>query len=187
MINHFLDTLFPPKRTKKILSITIVLFPILMIAVNYVFAQSGYPATFTESQLSFSGEEIKSHYQVMSTQQIRLYIFAQLIDYAYLCCYGLLILSLGIFIGRKVNNFPKIKTACYTCSIIGMIAACCDAIENAFILAMASNSLQFNNLLAIIHSVFASIKFGLLGLSIISLSIIALFFIVLRIIKSSKN
>lgn len=187
MILDFLDTLFPKERTKKILIISIILFPLLMFTVNYAFEQSGYPVSFSESQLSFSGEEIKSHYQTMTTDQIQLYVLVQIIDYFYLIIYGLLILSIGLNLGRKLSYSQKAKTGCYFISIAGVTAACCDAIENAFILSMASNPLQFNNLLAIIHSVFASIKFGLLGISIISLIMITLFFIIPHHIKSSKQ
>jgi|GEM_PF-2008150 len=186
MIFDFLDSFFPENRTRNILLISIILFPLLMITVNYAVEQSGYPATFSESQLSFSGEEIKSHYQLMTSDQIQMYIFAQLIDYIYLTIYGLLILSTGLFLGRKLSDSPRIKTYCYFISIAGIISACCDAVENAFILSMSSNPLQFNNLLAILHSVFASLKFGLLSISISSITIVTIFFIIKRT-KSSKQ
>jgi len=187
MILDFLDSFFPENRTRKIVLISIILFPLLMITVNYAFEQSGYPATFTESQLSFSGEEIKSHYQLMTTEQIQMYIFAQLIDYIYLIIYGLLLLSTGLFLGRKLSGSPRIKTYCYFISIAGITSACCDAVENAFILSMTSNPLQFNNFLAILHSVFASLKFGLLSISITSIIIVTIVFIIKKISKPSKQ
>ena len=152
------DSWFPQyivsKRTnKKILPISIILFPLLIFTLNYAFGQSGYPVSFSESQLSCSGEEIKSHYHTMTTDQIQLYVFVQIIDYFYLIIYGLLILSIGLNLGRKLSYSLKAKSGFYYISIAKVTAVCCNAIENAFILSMESKPLQFNNLLDIIHSV----------------------------------
>ena len=55
-----------------------------MILVNYAFELSNYPVSFMESQLSFSGEEIKAHYKQMTHLDIQQYINAQLVDYVYI-------------------------------------------------------------------------------------------------------
>jgi hypothetical protein len=50
----------------------------------------------------------------------------------------------------------------YTVSILGLLAACCDGLENVFLLSMASNPIDFPSWLAIPHSLFANIKFDLM-------------------------
>lgn len=168
----------PMKTIRKPLISTALLFPIAMIVVNYVFSLSNYPVSFMESQLSFSGIAIKSHYAVMSQYEINIYKLAQLVDYVYLIIYGLFIFSLCIYIGRKLNKHKFIYNSSNMMASAGILAATCDAIENGFILLMASHPKTFLNIYAIVHSVFASIKFILLGLIIIWIIISLLIFII---------
>ena len=168
----------PMKTIRKLLISTALLFPIAMIVVNYVFSLSNYPASFMESQLSFSGIVIKSHYAVMSQYEINIYKLAQLVDYVYLFIYGLFIFSLCIYLGRKLNKHKFIYKSSNMIASAGILAATYDAIENGFILLMASHPKTFLNIYAIIHSAFASIKFILLALSIIWILISLLIFII---------
>jgi len=168
---------------KKGLIVFFILFVITCISVNYAFEISNYPVSFTESQLSFSGQSIKSHYAQMTDEDIGVYIMAQGVDYAYLFCYGGFILLLGVFIGRKWFTDSSIRYGAYIMGCAGIIAAICDAIEDAFIIAMAKNPVHFPDSYAIAHSYLASIKFALLGLAIV----MVLVFSVIKVIKKGKR
>ncbi|RLF57348.1 MAG: hypothetical protein DRN27_07990 [Thermoplasmata archaeon] len=157
---------------KKILIILLILFPIFMILVNYAFEISNYPVSVMESQLSFSGNEIKSHYNQMTPSDIQQYIYAQLIDYVYIIIYSLLTLFLGLYLSRQHFFTSKIRFSAYLIGLGGLTAGCCDAIENMFILLMATRPNEFPDIYAILHSIFASIKFALLGIFIIGVVLI---------------
>ncbi|GAH51502.1 unnamed protein product, partial [marine sediment metagenome] len=60
-----------------------------------------YPVNYIESQLSFSGEIIKSHFNTMNTVDINNYRIAEILDYGFMVSYGILIFSLALIIARK--------------------------------------------------------------------------------------
>jgi hypothetical protein len=172
---------------KRNLIIAFFFFFLLMIGVNVAFEQSNYPVSFMESQLSFSGETIKSHYEMMSSDDIQLYIYAQIVDYGYMISYGLFIFILGVYLGRLQKKASFGRTAAYVIGLMGLTAMVCDMIENIFILLMAQNPTGFPNIYAIIHSVFASIKFALLGSALIGILILIAFIVYLRFQKTQKS
>ena len=165
---------------RAMLFVCLFLFLVMLVAVNYAFALSGYPVSFMESQLSFSGEKIKTHFAMMTSEEIVIYKIAQLVDYLYIFIYVLLIFSIGIFLGRFFPNRSKKRCLGYSCAIFGVVAGLCDIIENFFILLMSSDPMGFPNFYAILHSFFASIKFTLLGFSI-CLILISLLLIIFTI------
>jgi hypothetical protein len=172
------DTYPHDQKLKTILIISIILFIITCISVNFAFEASGYPVSFMESQLSFSGEVIKSHYSVMTDTQIQQYFYAQLVDYTFIFSFTLLIFSTGIYLGRKLPKASTLRKSAYVIALAGIIAGCCDSIENGFILLMIKDHATFPNIYAIIHSCFASVKYSLLGLSIIAIVSLLLVYII---------
>lgn len=181
MIRRIIDQKLTSKTIKKLLISSSIFFFILMIAVHYAFSLSNYPVSFMESQLSFSGEVIKSHYATMNSHEIQIYKYAQLIDYGYLISYGLFIFSLSLYLGKRFKKTSPIQKSSHMIATAGITAAICDAIENAFILLMVSQPHTFNDIYAIIHSFFASIKFALLALSIIWIIIITLIVLISKL------
>ena len=167
MILRKFNTVPDPKRLGTWVIVFILLFIIMNIAVNYVFTISGYPVSFMESQLSFSGEVIKSHFSVMTDDQITLYLYAQFVDFGFIFVYASLIFLLCIFLGRRFSEKSLFRITSFSVGFAGVVAGCCDAIENGFIVLMINNPGEFPNIYAIIHSYFALTKFFLLGISII--------------------
>lgn len=170
----------------KILLISFVICILLNLWVSWAFARSRYPVSFIESQLSFSGELIKSHYAQMTQSQIQLYIRAQLVDYAYLCGYMVLFWSFSLTMSRFFLKDSKMRIIGAGMSYFGIFAALCDAVENIFILFMASNPLEFPNILGPIHSIFALLKFIciiLIGLYVT----IGFFFAIFQYIKEKRT
>jgi len=172
---------FPSDRTlKRNLVIAFFFFIVLMISVNIAFEQSNYPVSFMESQLSFSGEAIKSHYQTMTADDIQFYIYAQVVDIGYMISYGVFIFILGVYLGRLQKKQSILRNISYLIGLMGIVAMVCDLFENMFIFLMAQNPAGFPNSYAIIHSVFASIKFALLGSALIGVIILIIILIFQR-------
>jgi hypothetical protein len=187
MVLSFFDR-FPSEKTlKRNLVIAFFFFIVLMMSVNIAFDQSQYPVSFMESQLSFSGETIKSHYETMSADEIQLYIYAQVVDFGYMLAYGSFILILGVYLGRLQKQGSIGRNISYVIGLMGVTAMICDMIENVFILLMAQNPLGFPNWYAIIHSIFASIKFALLGGALLGVIILILLIFYKRFQKMQSS
>lgn len=174
------DTVPTQTRLKWFLIVLFFLFIVMMIFVNYMFSLSNYPVSFMESQLCFSGKIIKSHFAQMTPTDLHIYTLAQFVDYGYMIVYGLLILVIGIFLGRLIPLHSRWHYTSYLFGLTGIVATCCDGVENIFILLMISNPTGFPNSFAVIHSCFASIKFALLGFFIIWFIVLSMFIILKR-------
>ena len=148
-----------PKNTKRMLILSIVIQLIVYPFMIYFFLISRYPVGFMESQLSFSGAVLKEHYKVTNIEP---YKIGQILDYIYMVGYGMLSFTLALIICRKYNEDSAWRKSGYLIAVMGVIAACCDATENAFILMMLSDPTGFPDIWAIIHSCFALVKFILL-------------------------
>lgn len=162
----FIERLYikPTSKTAKILLVLGFILSFSIIPVMQYFSQrSGFPANFISSQLSFNGDIMKSHYSVTN---IDIYRISPLLDYIFMLGYGLILFSASILVARRYDQTSRINKFGYIISIFGIIAACCDGIENIFILTMLIEPLTFPNILAISHSVFALIKWIIIFISI---------------------
>jgi len=144
------------KATTRLLLISIGIIGVLYPFMGFFFFSSGYPVDFMTSQLSFSGATLKAHYAVTI---IDIYRIAQILDYIFMVGYGCLSFSLALIIARSFEEDSKWRNTGYRVAIMGPIAACLDAIENAFILAMLTDPLGFPDIWAITHSCFALVKY----------------------------
>ncbi|TXT65035.1 MAG: conserved membrane protein of unknown function [Promethearchaeota archaeon] len=144
------------KILKRIIIGAVILLIIVYPFMSWYFMVSAFPVGFFESQLSFNGEILKIYY---STTNIDLYRIGQLLDYGFMVSYGLLFFSVSLIIARKFENESKGRQVGSIIALIGVFAAICDGIENLFILIMLVDPLGFPNIIAIIHSVFALIKY----------------------------
>ena len=181
MILRRFNTVPASKRLGVWVIVFIVLFIFMNIIVNYVFTLSGYPVSFMESQLSFSGEVIKSHFSVMTGDQITLYLYAQFVDFGFIFVYASLIFLVGIYRGRRFSETSWFRTSCYGIAVAGVVAGCCDALENGFILLMIADPIGFPNIFAVIHSYFALVKFILLTASIVGIIVLCIMHMGMRI------
>ena len=171
--------------TSKILKISLIIGFALCFAVipvmQYFTQLSGFPAEIFSSQLSFSGELMKSFYALTN---IELYRIAPSLDYFFMVGYGLILFSSSVLIARRYRESSLLQRGGFVIAFSGVIAACCDAIENIFILLMLTDPLGFPDYWAISHSVFALVKWILLFIIIIW---IAVFGILSLFKKESKN
>ena len=178
----------PAEKTKKYL--LIFSLPLLIIAasvVMYLLKLSNYPGTLNETQLGFSAEYIKSGFSHMISEDISIFIIANIFDYVFMIAYGTFFFSLALTLARKLKERSIWRKIGYSVSIFGITAACCDAIENIFLLMMASNPANFPNWWAIGHSCFALAKFIQMYIAIGGIILIALVIVVSRLIKRNAD
>jgi len=147
------------KTTKYLLFFSFPLVIITALTVMYLLKLSNYPGTLNETQLGFNGEYIKSCFSRMSDEDMSIFIIANILDYAFMIAYGTFFFSLALTLTRKLKEGSIWKKIGYSISIFGITAACCDGIENIFLLMMALNPVNFPNWWAIAHSSFALAKF----------------------------
>ena len=164
------------KPSRKILKINIIIGFVLCFDViplmQYYTQISGFPAPIFSSQLSFSGDLMKSYY---AATDINNYRIAASLDYIFMVGYGLILFSTAVLIGRKFGASSIIGVLSFFVAISGVVSACCDGVENIFILAMLTNPTNFPDQWAIAHSVFALIKWILLFIALLWIIIIGIF------------
>lgn len=153
----------PSKKTLKYLAIfSFVLLIISMFFVVILLDMSNFSGTLEETQIGFNGAYIKSKFVLMNENELNLFILANIFDYGFMLAYGTLFFSIALMLTRKLKEGSIFKKIGYLITILGICSACCDALENVFLLLMASNPSGFPTWLAIPHSTFALAKFTLM-------------------------
>ncbi len=136
----------------------LVATPIMM----YFYEISNYPVNFFESQLSFDGNIIKAHYDLMNKNEINLYKLANIFDYFFMISMCVVRFSVSIRIKRRFGNESMFKKIGNIFIILGVLSTIFDGLENIFILLMANDPIAFPNWYALIHSWFAFLKYTLM-------------------------
>ncbi|MBD3194997.1 MAG: hypothetical protein GF317_08085 [Candidatus Lokiarchaeota archaeon] len=168
--------IFSTWPTKKVLRYLIVFALVLLFIIYpfmmYYYTVSQYPVSFFESQLSFNGELLKSHYSITN---IDLYRIAQSLDYGFMVSYGILLFCISLIVARNFEENTLWSKLGFLMPVLGVFAPLLDAAENLFILLMLTDPLGFPNILALLHSFCALFKyiFMLLTLGYIIIATIA--------------
>ncbi len=153
------DNWLSPKATKRLIYlgfiVLIVNYPIIIILTLI----SHYPATFMESQLSFSGAVIKSHFLEMSVEQIFYYMFYQISDDVYDFCHICIFFGLTLFLARKFGEDSRWRRVGYWMALVGIIGTISDLTENSLIIMMTTDPLGFPDVWAVVHSWLAVVKY----------------------------
>lgn len=153
----------PSKKTLRILAVfSFILVIVSMFFVMMILEMSNFSGTLEETQLGFNGEYIKSIFALMNEDEMALFILANILDYMFMLAYGTFFYSTALILARKLKEGSIWSKVGYAMGIVGIISACCDAIENLFLLLMASDPADFPIWLAIPHSSFAVTKFLLM-------------------------
>jgi hypothetical protein len=150
------------QRLRALLVASIGLLVVSVPAVLYLLELSNYPGELEATQLGFDGEYIRSCFSDMSGADVSFFIMGNLVDYLFMASYGALLFSSSLILSRRLRQGSLGRKAGYAASILGLLAACCDGLENVFLLSMASNPIDFPSWLAIPHSLFATVKFDLM-------------------------
>ncbi|MHA1300867.1 MAG: hypothetical protein ACTSO9_15725 [Candidatus Helarchaeota archaeon] len=153
-----------PEKTKILLIFGLISSIAIYAVFGLLFLQTGGMA----NQLSFSGPVMKSEYlQIILNNGIDAYRILQILDYLFMVGYGTLIFSMALLIARKFDPGTHWRSSGYIFAILGIIAACFDAVENAFILLTLTNPLFFPDWWAVAHSICALPKWIIIISSII--------------------
>ena len=155
------------KATKRLIYLGFIVLMINFPFLVYLTVLSHYPAIFIESQLSFSGPLIRSHFREMTSEQIQIYIISILLDDVYDFCQITMFTGLSLYIARKFDEDSAWRRTGYKMVIIGLIGSISDMIENTFIIMMANDPQGFPDSWAVAHSCFATIKFITWGIQAI--------------------
>jgi hypothetical protein len=143
----------PTKKTTKYLLIFSLLLVIITVPIVIILLElSNYAGGLDETQLGFNGEIIKSYFSLMSNEEISIFIIANIVDYLFMIAYGSLIFSLALTLTRKLQEGSIWNKTGYFTALFGILSACCDGVENIFLLMMASDPINFPNWLGIPHS-----------------------------------
>lgn len=133
--------------------------------MEYFFKISGDEIPFVQSQLSFSGQFLKDQYTIIvNSGGLTYYRIGQILDFGYMISYGGILFCLVCLVGLKADpeSFWSKTINIFASFAIGTIIF--DALENIFILMTLSDPVNFPDIWAIIHSVFALIKFILMAM-----------------------
>jgi len=147
------------KRTRVLLIIGIIFFIIVIPLMIVFYELSHYPVSFFESQLSFSGTVIKSHFSVMNVEELNYYLIWLIVDYGFMLGFGIIYFSLNLILARKFDENSSWRKLGYIGALFGIFYFCCDATENIFIFTMLTDPLGFPDILALTHSWIALVKF----------------------------
>ncbi len=151
---------WPSPKITRILAIFGIIFFIVIITFMIIFYElSGYPVSFFESQLSFSGSVIKSHFSVMNPEELNYYLIWVIIDYGFMFGFAIIYFSFGLILARKFDINSRWRKLGIIGALLGLLYFCCDAIENILIFAMLTNPLGFPDIWAVVHSWIALVKF----------------------------
>ena len=152
------------KWTKRLIYIGFVVLWINFPIIIYLSEISHYPANFLESQLSFSGAVIKSHFKGMTAEQLHYYRLYQLSDDVYDFCQICMFFSLSLFLARKFDDESSWRKSGFIIAIVGVLGTICDLIENSLLIMMTYDPQGFPDSWAIAHSWLATMKFTLWGI-----------------------
>jgi hypothetical protein len=187
MIGTFFNRLnnWPSKKlTRFLLIFGIILFIIIIPLMVIFYELSHYPVSFFESQLSFSGEVIKSHFSTMNAKELDYYFIWLIVDYGFMLGFGIIYFSFNLILARKFDESSRWRRLGYIGALFGIFYFCCDATENIFIFTMLNDPLGFPDILALTHSWIALVKF-IFNFSSAFLAIGAVIILVIRREKQS--
>ena len=158
---------------------------VLLIASNLVlemsYAASRHPVSFAQGQTTFDGEQIKSYYATMSsTSTLDVYVRTQLIDFVFIAAVALSGYLLATLLRRihRDTGFGGV-----TARLVGIalpVGAGFDVIENLVSFVMLADPAGFPGWLAIPYSTAAVLKFGFMGLGMLSAVLSVLWIVIAR-------
>ena len=148
-----------PTITKRLIYLGFIVLMVNYPIIIILTLISNYPATFMESQLSFSGAVIKSHFLEMNAEQILYYVFYQISDDIYDFCHLCIFIGLSLFLARKFDEDSRWRKMGYWMAIVGIMGTISDLTENSLIIMMTTDPQGFPDVWAIAHSWLAVVKY----------------------------
>jgi hypothetical protein len=193
MLKKLLD-----KISDKLLKYTVIIALILFVTLTILFRilapnTNASPYGIIDFELAFNIETISIIFTAWNTNP---FIFQEQIlgvyldSFLYVPSYVLLIGGIILWFSRKYSG--KMQTIGQYFSLVPLIAGICDIVENIGLLSMLDDYLNFikltaNETIPLMTSIFASVKFLLLIVSICFGLAIMIYWFINRLLKKSET
>jgi hypothetical protein len=193
MLKKLLD-----KISDKLLKYTVIIALILFVTLTILFRilapnTNASPYGIIDFELAFNIETISIIFTAWDTNP---FIFQEQIlgvyldSFLYVPSYVLLIGGIILWFSRKYSG--KMQTIGQYFSLVPLIAGICDIVENIGLLSMLDDYLNFikltaNETIPLMTSIFASVKFLLLIVSICFGLAIMIYWFINRLLKKSET
>lgn len=155
------------------------------------YGKSLYPVPYFEGQLSFSAERLMNYYNYMlERDSLNIYFQTQLFDFVFIVSTMLLFGSLGLLFYKLYSKITFLRRFSFVVLIMGLLAPFFDILENLISFYFISNPENIPNVLAVIYSTFAAIKFGLFSTTYLGLGFLVLagiWVLIRRVMTKNKN
>ena len=151
------------------------------------YTASKHPVDFAAGQTTFNAETIKGYYAHMTNQgTLEVYQMTQIIDFGFI----LAMLCMSLFVCTLVTRTARTDSWGRGIGLLASLAigvgAVCDAIENGISFIMLAKPTDFSDWLAMPYSAFASLKFALIALGMLSIILCLVMIIAGRLLKKPK-
>ena len=148
------------------------------------YAASKFPVSFFVGQTGFNAELIKEYYNYMLTQHtLDTYWKTQFIDFGFIGATMLVGLFAGLVVAHLARSGSWGKKFAIFAGAAVVTGAVCDIIENLWSFVMLSDPMGFADWIVLPYSAFASVKFALIALGMVSIFLALLLIIVGRIVS----
>jgi hypothetical protein len=183
------DTWPSKEITRKLFFVSIPPAIFFNVITALQLNKSNYPETqmigpYPSWWFSFSGPELKSHYAMLIDRgTIDTFRIVQYLDYGLMLSTGIFLFLLTLIVSRQFIEGSFYRKSGFVAALLLAAAPIMDFLENAILLVMLSNPIDFSDWLAIAYSTFASAKVILVSMGLIMVIMLSVA-IVGRLIKS---
>ena len=187
MFEKFLEV--PRKKVLILTAIISFVSVIILILVMDLFDDGMIPFTIIDFEFSWTGsrsQEIMTAWE--SNGGLQSSIIFNYLDFAFMLAYGSFGFSILVLLARSFNENEKHRKIGLICSVLPIVSAVFDVIENINLLIMQHNfPLTPLDIMATIASISAFIKFGALIIAIIFMLYGLSFSLVMKLKRAEKN
>lgn len=136
-------------------------FQLTRINLDKLYAASRHPVDFATGQLAFNGDTIYGYYQSMrAAGTFDIYVYTQLFDFAFIAS----VIVFGLCFGALIGRFGAAKSLPRRMGIgaafFAFAGGTLDALENLMSFWLMQFDDAIPNVLAMIYSSFAALKFA---------------------------
>ncbi|MGB7319303.1 MAG: hypothetical protein WBC85_15165 [Planktotalea sp.] len=130
------------------------------ITLDAFYAASGHPVDYATGQLAFSGEKIFGYYESMRAGgTFGTYIQTQMFDFLFIASVIAFGICLGTLIGRLGAERSATRIMATGAAFFAFVGGTLDALENAMSFVLMQFQTTIPQVLALIYSSFAALKF----------------------------
>lgn len=145
-------------------AVAVVAMGLVNHSLERMYVATGYPVSFVEGQTTFSGPTVKRHLaELVERGTLNDFVQVQLFDYIFMVTVALVGLGVGSLLVRLTRG--RWRTAGWV--VMGGLLAgpAADALENLVSFVMLADPAGFPDVLAVVHSSLAVLKFAAMGLA----------------------